>query len=117
MIADARKVLNAAATDHHHRVLLQVMTLTGDVADHLEAVGQPHLGNLAQGGVRLLRRRGIDASADAPLLRRGLHVARLLAINLACPRLTRELLYRRHAPSSTFRQRRPECRAALRLRP
>src|SRR5262249_28076178 len=40
VVADAGKVLHAAAADHHHRVLLQVMALARDVADHLEAVGE-----------------------------------------------------------------------------
>src|SRR5262249_42999140 len=48
VVAHAGQVLDAAAADHDHRVLLQVMALAGDVADHLEAVGQAHLGDLAK---------------------------------------------------------------------
>src|SRR5690606_38438775 len=73
MIADARKVFHAAAADHHDGVLLEVVTLARNVADHLEAVGQADLRNLALRGVRLLRRRRVDACADAPLLRVLLH--------------------------------------------
>src|SRR6185295_9355825 len=98
VIAHAGKVLDAAATDHHHRVLLQIMALAGDVADHLEAVGETHLGHLAQRRVRLLRRGCIHARTNATLLRSSLHVPRLLAIDLAGPRLAGQLLYRRHAP-------------------
>src|SRR5579883_3442588 len=72
VVAHAGQVLDAAAADHDHRVLLQVVALTGDVTDHFEAVGEPHLGDLAQGRVRLLRRRRVDARAHAALLRRGL---------------------------------------------
>src|SRR6266567_85620 len=68
VVAHAGQILDATATDHDHRVLLQVMTLTRDVADDLEAVGQAHLGDLAQRRVRLLRRRGVDACAHAALL-------------------------------------------------
>src|SRR5216683_274396 len=40
VVAHARQVLHAAAADHHHRVLLQIVALTRNVADHLEAIGQ-----------------------------------------------------------------------------
>src|SRR5215469_5266190 len=48
VIAHARQVLDAAAADHHHRVLLKIVTLTRDVADDLEAVGQAYLRDLAE---------------------------------------------------------------------
>src|SRR3546814_20476871 len=69
VIADARQVLHTTAADHHHRVLLQVMALAGNVAADLEAVGQAHARHLTKSRVRLLRRRGVDAGADPPLLR------------------------------------------------
>src|SRR2546430_15991252 len=69
VVAHARQVLDAAAADHHHRVLLQVVSLARYVADHLEAVGETHLGDLAQRRVRLLRGRRVDARAHAALLR------------------------------------------------
>src|SRR5215475_11593135 len=100
VVAHAGKVLDPAAADHHHRVLLQVVTLAGDVTDHLKAIGQAYLGNLAQRRIRLLRRRGIDARADAALLRTRLHVACLLAVGLLRPRLADQLLNGRHAPRS-----------------
>src|SRR5437899_8870954 len=65
VVANAGQVLDAAAADHHHRVFLKVVTLARDVADHLEAVGQADLGDLAQRRVRLLRGRGVDARANA----------------------------------------------------
>src|SRR4051812_44336774 len=54
VIADAGQVLHAAAADHDHGMLLKVMAFAGDVTDDLEAVGEAHLGNLAQSRVRLL---------------------------------------------------------------
>src|SRR3970040_1535964 len=42
VVAHARQVLDPSAANQHHRVLLQVMALAADVADHLEAVGQGH---------------------------------------------------------------------------
>src|SRR3569623_1291397 len=69
VVANAGKVAHAAATDQHHRVLLKVVAFARNVADDFAAVGQADLGHLAQRRVRLLRGRGIDASADAALLR------------------------------------------------
>ena len=65
VIAHAGQILDPAAADQHHRVLLQVVALAGDVAGHLEAVGEPHARDLAQRRVRLFRRRRVDARADA----------------------------------------------------
>src|SRR5229473_7469966 len=53
VIAHARQILDPAAADQHDRVLLQVMALARDVAGDLEAVGQAHPRDLAQGRVRL----------------------------------------------------------------
>src|SRR6478609_6659870 len=69
VVAHARQVLHAAAADHDDRVLLQVMALARDVADYFKPVGEPHLCNLAQSRVRLLRRRRVNARADTALLR------------------------------------------------
>src|SRR6476469_7209804 len=42
VVAHAGQILDAAAADHDHRVLLKVMAFTRNVADDLEAVGQAH---------------------------------------------------------------------------
>src|SRR5688572_18645639 len=47
VVAHAGKVLDASAADQHHRVLLEVMALAADIADHLEAVGEADFGHLA----------------------------------------------------------------------
>src|SRR5215472_12797 len=96
VVAHAGQVLDAAAADHDHRVLLQVMAFTRDVTNHLEAVGQAHLGDLAQRRVRLLRRRGVDARAHATLLRRLLQRRHLLARLLHHARTCDQLVDRRH---------------------
>src|SRR5918994_2426970 len=96
VVADARKVLHAAAADHHHRVLLEVMALARDVADHLEAVGEADLGDLAERRVRLLRRRRVDARADAALLRAGVERGNLVPALLGRPRLADQLADGRH---------------------
>src|SRR3546814_13229074 len=71
-----------SAADHHHRVLLQVMALAGNVAADLEAVGQAHARHLPKSRVRLLRRRGVDPGADPPLLPAGLQSRHLVAHTL-----------------------------------
>src|SRR5215831_7930828 len=97
VIAHAGQVLHAAAADQHDRVLLQVVAFAADVARDLETVREPHAGDLAHRGVRLLRRRRVNAGADAALLRRGAesgHAALGLADHA---RLTNELVGRRHS--------------------
>src|ERR1700756_5275903 len=96
VVAHAGQILDAAAADHDHRVLLQIVALTRDVADHLEAVGQAHLGDLAKRRVRLLRGRGVDARADTALLRRLLQRGHLLARLLNRARACDQLVDRRH---------------------
>ena len=71
LVADAGKVLDAAAADEHDGVLLEVVALARDVGGDLHAVGEPDAGDLAQRRVRLLRRRGVDARADPTPLRGG----------------------------------------------
>src|SRR3954453_24105026 len=100
VVAHAGQILDATAADHDYGVLLEVMTLTRDVADHLEAIGQAHLGDLAQRRVRLLRRRGVDARAHAALLRALLHRRHLVAVYRRLSRLANELIYRWHSASN-----------------
>src|SRR3569833_572656 len=69
LVPDAGEVLHPATAHEHDRELLQVVTDAGDVGGHLDAVAQPDAGDLAQRGVRLLRRRGVHARAGAPPLR------------------------------------------------
>src|SRR6476469_2425263 len=73
VIADARKVAHTAAADQHDAVLLEVVALAGDIADHFALIGQADLGHLAQRRVRLLRGRRINTSANAAFLRVLLH--------------------------------------------
>src|SRR5262249_23312736 len=74
----------------------KVMAFTRDVADHLETVGQAHLRHLAQRGVRLLRRRRVDARANAALLRRRLEGRHLVARLQWLTRLGNPLVDRWH---------------------
>src|SRR5690606_15973394 len=56
-----------------------------------------NLRHLAQRGVRLLRRRRVDAGADGTLLRALLQGRNLVALRLAAARLADELIDCRHS--------------------
>src|SRR3989344_4723820 len=96
VVAHARKVLDAAAADQDHRVLLQVVAFARDVAHRLDAGGQAHLGDLTQRRVRLLRGGGVDAGADAAALRAALQGRDLVADRLGGARLADQLVDRGH---------------------
>src|SRR5262249_55382283 len=96
VIADARQVLDAAAADQHQRVLLEVVADARDVGGHLDAVGEADARDLAERGVRLLRRLGEDADADAALLRAVLQRRALRLADDLLPSLANELTDSRH---------------------
>src|SRR5450759_1301110 len=82
LVSDTGQVLHPTTTYQHDGVLLQIVTLAGDVGGHLESTGQPDTGHLPQRRVRLLRGVGVDAGAHAPSLGcspkgRGLRLGRL----------------------------------------
>src|SRR3954470_12182571 len=79
LVAHARQVLDAAATHEHDTVLLKVVALARDVARDLHAVRQAHTGDLAKGGVRLLRGGRVHARAHATALGRGENLLAALA--------------------------------------
>src|SRR5690606_2468240 len=96
VVAHTRQILHAAAANQHDRVLLQVMAFAADVARNLEPVGQANARHLAHRRVRLLRRRRVDASAHAALLRRGPEGRNVALFPLPRPRLAHQLVSRRH---------------------
>src|SRR5664279_5265845 len=99
VIAHARQVLDAAATHQHDAVLLQVVAFAADVRNDLEAVRQANLGNLGQRRIRLLRRRRVDAGADAAPLRAALERRRLRLDGLGLAAMADELIDRGHKDS------------------
>src|ERR1700712_938374 len=96
VVTHAGQILDATAADHDHGVLLKVMTFTRNVTDDFEAIGQTHLGDLTKRRVRLLRRRRVDARANAALLRRLLQRRHFLARLLYDARTCDQLVDRRH---------------------
>src|SRR5215204_1416763 len=70
VIAHAGQVLHTTATDEHHRMLLQIVPLTGDVRRHLLQIAEANARHLAEGRIRLLWRHRPDLGADTALLGR-----------------------------------------------
>src|SRR5438477_534824 len=96
VIAHAGKILYAAAADQHDRVLLQVVAFAADIANHLEAIGQAYFRHLAQSRVRLFRRGGVDARANASLLRAALERRHLALRHRSYTPLANQLIDRWH---------------------
>src|SRR3954471_5369627 len=92
LVADTGEVLHPAAADEHDRVLLEVVTDARDVRRDLDAAAQAHAGDLAEGGVRLLRGGRVDARADAASLGRSLEGRRLVLRHLVLTALADQLL-------------------------
>src|SRR3954454_8021013 len=92
LVADTGEVLHPAAADEHDRVLLEVVAHARDVGRDLDAAAQAHAGDLAEGGVRLLRGGGVDARADAASLGRTLQGRRLVLRHLVLAALADQLL-------------------------
>src|SRR5205085_11906533 len=62
------QVRDAAPPHEHHRVLLQVVPLAGDVRRHLAAITEAHTRHFAQRRVRLSGSRRIHPRADPTFL-------------------------------------------------
>src|SRR5262249_59899987 len=94
------EILHAAATDHDDRVLLQIVADARDVGGDLVPVREPYAGHFAKRRVRLLGRHGVDADANATLLRTPLHCGRLRLLPHRLTTLTHELVNGRHRSPS-----------------
>src|SRR4249919_3860212 len=92
LVADTGEILHPAAADEHDGVLLEVVTDARDVGRDLDAARQAHAGDLAEGGVRLLRGGRVDARADAATLRTALEGGSLRLRRLVLAALADQLL-------------------------
>jgi predicted transcriptional regulator with HTH domain len=72
VITYTREVTNSSASDKNYRVLLKVVSDTGNVGGCLKTVGKSYSRDLTKCGVRLLRACGGNLSTYASLLRCGL---------------------------------------------
>src|SRR5437867_10315357 len=103
VIPDARQILHTAASDHHNRMLLEIVPDARNVRRHLEPVRQPYPRHFPESGVRLLRRRRVHANAHAPLLRTPLHRGRLRLPSHRLAAVMDELIDSRHGSPPPWR--------------
>src|SRR5215471_14428203 len=61
LVTDTRQVTDTAASNEHDGVLLEVVPDSRDVCGDLDLTGKPDPGDLAQRGIRLLRRGRVHA--------------------------------------------------------
>ena len=102
VIPNSRQILNPPPANQHDRMLLQIMPLAADVSGDFKPIRQPHPRRFAQGGIGLLRRRRINAQANAPLLRTPFQRRRRGFIPLRTARISHQLINRRHLSLSFF---------------
>src|SRR2546423_1912355 len=95
LVAHAAEVLDSSPAHQDDRVLLQVVPDAGDVGGDFDTRGQPDPGDLAEGRVRLLGRRGLHLGADATALRASPEGRGLRLRDLALTAFAEELLNRR----------------------
>ncbi|KCB21100.1 hypothetical protein L544_0017 [Bordetella hinzii OH87 BAL007II] len=96
VITHTGQVLHTTATHQDDRVLLQVVAFAADVRNDFVTVGQTHLGNLTQSGVRLLGGGGVDTGANATALGAILQRGALALDDADFARLAHELANGRH---------------------
>src|SRR5882672_1972295 len=99
LVPDAGEVLDPSPTHQDDRVLLQVVPDAGNVGGDLDPRRQPDPGDLAEGRVRLLGRRGLHLGAHPASLRASPEGRGLRLRDLALPALAEELLNRRQPTS------------------
>jgi hypothetical protein len=69
VIANTGEILHTTTANEHDRVLLQVVTLSGNVTVDLLLVGQSNTGYLTHSRIRLLRGCCVDTYTDTTTLR------------------------------------------------
>jgi len=102
VVSNAGKVLDTTAPYENDRMLLKVVTDTGDIGGDLHPVGEPDTSDLAQRGVRLLRRGGENTDANPPFLRAILERRCGLSLWNGFPATFDQLVNRRHSDRSLF---------------
>ena len=83
-------------------MFLEVVSFARDVGDDFNAVGQTNLGHLAESGVRLLWRRGVNTGAHTATLRARCESARLCLLDLRLASFANQLLDRWHVNYRLF---------------
>ena len=96
VVTNAGEIAHAAAADQNGTVLVQVMTLAGNVHGTFLLVRQAYSRDLAERGVRLFGRRGGNGEAYTPLLRAGTHDRGLALFRTLLSAVLDELVDSRH---------------------
>ena len=96
VVTNAGEIAHAAAADQNGAVLVQVMTLAGNVHGTFLLVRQAYSRDLAERGVRLFGRRGGNGEAYTPLLRAGTHDRGLALFRTLLSAVLDELVDSRH---------------------
>jgi hypothetical protein len=102
VVSNAGKVLDTTAPYENDRMFLKVVTDSGDIGGHLHPVGEPYASDLAERGVRLLRRGGENTDANPPFLRAILERRCRLSLRNWLPATFDQLVNRRHSDGSLF---------------
>lgn len=96
VVTHTGEIADASTAHEHDGVLLQIVAFATDVRRDFLAVGEANAANLAERGVRLLRRNSADLQANAALLRACHEVLHLRLGGLDNAGLTDELIDRGH---------------------
>src|SRR5678815_1263584 len=97
MVADAGQILHTTASDEDDRVLLEVVSFSGDVSGDFKAIGEADTRDLTKRRVGLLGSRGVHSGADPALLGIGLEGRRLFFLLYVPAALPDELIDCRHS--------------------
>jgi len=69
MVTHAGEILDATSADQDDRMLLKIVTFTGDIRRDFDPVGETNAGDLTKSRVGLLGRRRVDADTNPTALR------------------------------------------------
>jgi hypothetical protein len=70
VIPNSWEVFHPSSSNEHDRMLLKVVTNSGNIGGHFDSIGQSHSGNLPKGGIRFFGSGGINSNTNPSFLRR-----------------------------------------------
>src|SRR4051812_12861694 len=96
MVTNTRQIFHTTAANQHDRVLLEVVANTRDIGGHFYSIGEAHTSHLPESRIRLLRRSGVNTSANTAALRTGLQRWACSLVSGRPSPLTNKLIKGRH---------------------
>ena len=103
LITHARQVSNSSTANQHNGVLLQRMSLTGNVHSNFLSIGKSYPCDFSECGIRLLGGHCTHQETHATFLRTLVQHGGFALVNLLYPVLPNQLIDRRHILLSTKR--------------